>query len=460
MPVQGNPTPPLVGGTNVRSPILQGYVFQSGIHKPEHSNILSYKYPQYYATALLERLGAFEGVTQDVYSWNIQDRTRKGGTASTITGGTTADTTATIEVAAYFFTDPNLGYAIVGDVLRFESGDMARVTATRVGTTDTDAQQLDVIKLYDPANTSDNVWDAALNGQNFGHAFNSHVEGSSAPNGRLHLPTEEWNSLTTLRRSFSISGSELTNKTYLGDGSSWFWTNEDIEMKEFARDRELAILFGEKSNTSGGPKGAKGIWTYVQEFGNVNGYATAAGITEDDLQEMIKELLIEGVSNDIYALAGADAMKDVQNALRDYAIAGAQDFGKGAAPATAGLNFQSYFFMGKRIHFAYYELFDDTAVLPTPSAVSATVFDFSKTVLFLDLGTDSGGKSLINLKYKEHDGISRKFVHAYETGMVNAYGEQGGHVSNGDDKFTIHLLSEIGVEVRLPNRCGILTATS
>ena len=42
MPAQGNPTPPLVGGTGVRNPILQGYVFQSGIHKPEHSNILSY----------------------------------------------------------------------------------------------------------------------------------------------------------------------------------------------------------------------------------------------------------------------------------------------------------------------------------------------------------------------------------------------------------------------------------
>ena len=74
MPI--NPTPPLVGGTTQRDNILQGYVFQSGIHKPEHSNILSYKYPQYYMTALLERLGPSEGIGRDTFTWNVQDRTR------------------------------------------------------------------------------------------------------------------------------------------------------------------------------------------------------------------------------------------------------------------------------------------------------------------------------------------------------------------------------------------------
>jgi hypothetical protein len=460
MPAQGTPTGSLVGGTSTRNPVLQGYVFQSGIHKPEHSNILSYKYPQFYATALLERLGNFEGVSQDVYSWNIIDRTRKGGTVSSVTNGTTD--TATFEITEFDFTSTNPGYLIVGDTIRLESGEIGRVTASVVSTVLTNKQKVTVQRQKTAANGALQVWSTTLlnNTMKFGHVASSFGEGSSAPIGRLHLPTEEWNSLTTIRRSFSISGSELTNKTYLGDGASWYWTNEDIEMKEFAKDRELAIMFGELSGQTGTLKSSRGVYSYVKEYGNTNVYAAATGITEDDLQEMIKDLLKEGCSDDLYALAGADAIKDIQNALRDYAIAGAQDFGKGVSEATAGLNFQSYFFMGKRIHFAYYELFDDDAVLPTPAAVSATVYDFSKTVLFLDMGTDSGGRSLINLKYKEHDGISRKFVHAYETGMVNAYGAQGGQVSSGDDKFTIHLLSEIGVEHRLPNRCGILTATS
>lgn len=46
MPVQGNPTPPLVGGNAAVDNILSNYAFQAGIHKPEHSGILTYKYPQ------------------------------------------------------------------------------------------------------------------------------------------------------------------------------------------------------------------------------------------------------------------------------------------------------------------------------------------------------------------------------------------------------------------------------
>jgi hypothetical protein len=455
MPATGTPTPPLVGGNSVRNPILQGYVFQSGIHKPEHSNILSFIYPQYYATALLERLGAFEGTSQDVYSWNVIDRTRQSGTVSSLAGVGT--NTVTFEITEFDFTTAAPGYLIVNDVIRTQGGAIGRVATSVVSTVLTDKQKVTVDKVDGTNWTAADIADT----DKFGHITNSFPEASSAPNGRLYLPTEEWNTLTIIRRSIYISGSELTNKTYLGDGASWFWTNEDIEMKEFARDRELAIIFGDLINTSGGPKMAKGLWEYADEFGITNVYSTAAGITEDDLQETIKDLLIQGASNDIYGLCGADALKDVQNALRDYAIAGAQDFGKGASEATAGLNFQSYFFMGKRLHFAYYELFDDQSVLPTPvGGVDSVTYDFSKTIFFLDLGTDSGGKSLITLKYKEHDGISRKFVHGYEVGMVNAYGQQGGQVSSGDDKFTVHLLSEIGIEVRLPNRLAILTATS
>src|SRR6478609_5903954 len=106
MPI-GNPTPPLVGGNSVRSPILESYVFQSGIHKPEHSSILTYKYPQYYLTSLLDRLGSSEAVAQDQFSWSILDRTRDSGTVSSTTG--VPGTSATFEVTEFAFTATNLG---------------------------------------------------------------------------------------------------------------------------------------------------------------------------------------------------------------------------------------------------------------------------------------------------------------------------------------------------------------
>lgn len=454
MPAQGNPTPPLVGGNSVRNPILEGYVFQSGIHKPEHSSILTYKYPQYYMTSLLDKLGASEAVAQDVFSWNILDRTREDGlikaTTGLVAGGTTGDSTAQIIVDGVTYDSANLGYFVVGDVIRFDNGDVARVTATQANT----GEQEITVATIDGANFSSNL---VAGTSTFGHVFNAFAEGSEAPDGRLFLPVEDYNVLTILRRSFKISGSEFTNRTYIGDGSAWYWEVEDIHMKEFARDREGLVMFGKLNNS--GVKVSRGILDWVTSEGVLNTYASAAGVSEADLRGHIRQLLVEGTSNEIVVLCGSKFLADVQVALRDYALNGAISYGT-LGNNMAGLDFQSYKFLGKTIHFAYYELFDDPKMVPFAGTPSASQIDFSDFSLWLDLGTDSTGKKLITLKYKELDGNSRKFIHRYEVGMMSPAGDNGGFVSSGFDGFRIHYLSEIGIEIRLANRMGILRANS
>jgi len=454
MPVNGNPTPPLVDGTRAvgSDGILSGYVFQSGILKPEHSNVLSYKYPQYYLTALLERLGAYEPVNRDVFSWNIQDRTRIGGTVTNLSGGTTA--TATFEVPEYVWDANNKGYLIVGDTIRLESGEIGRVVASRQGTTDTDAQQVDVVRV------AGGNWSVALIADTFrfGHIASLFGEGSFGPEGRLYLPEEEDNRLSTLRRSIKITGDALTDRTWLGDGSAWYWTQEDIEMKEFARDRELAIMFGQRSDSA--VLSSKGIWQYVLDSGIQNEFSSAQGVSEEDIQNHIKQLMIENASNEMTAICGADMMTDIQRALKDYHVAGGVSYGS-FGNNTVGLDVETYKFLGKTIHFAYYELFDDPEVLPAPSTgPSSDKVSFSNASLWLDLGTDNSGKKLLSMKYKELDGIQRKFVHKTIPGMHSPSGQDGGMAANSFDGFEIQLLSQIGIEFRLPNRSGILKATS
>ncbi|KKN46948.1 hypothetical protein LCGC14_0667720 [marine sediment metagenome] len=451
----GLPHSALVGGNSVRSTILQSYVFNAGIHDPEISNILSYKYPQYYMTAMLDRLGSYEAVAQDTYSWFTMDRTRQSGTISALANGTT--TSATIEVAEFVYSSPNLGYALVGDIFRIESGELAKVTAITVGSSDSSAQKLTVERLAGGSWSTSLILDT----WKIGHMFTAFEEASSAPGTRLYLPTEEYNYTAILRRSFKISGSEFTNRTRIGDGSAWYWEKEDLEMKEFARDKEGLVMFGERaSNSSSVIKHTKGIWQYAVDNGVSNGFVAATGVSETDIQDHIKDLLIQGVSNEILVLCGAQFLADFQRAMRDYAVNGAINFGNFGGN-TVGLDFQEYKFMGKTMKVVYYELFDDTAMLPTPVAsLSSSVVNFSNTSLWLDLGTDTNGKKLISLKYKEHDGQSRKFIHAYEVGMMNPAGQNGGQVSTGGDFFLVHYLSECGVEVRLSNRLGILKATS
>lgn len=425
--------------------LLQDYVFQSGIHKPEHSNLLAYKYPQYYMTALLERLGASEGVAQDTWSWNVMDRTRK---AATVSGGTLGSATATFTT-----TIPDSGYFIPQDVVRTDSGSLLVVTATG----DSGGFQTITVKKVGGGNITTADID---NGETIGHVFTSFGEASSAPEGRNFLPTTEYGQLTTLRRSLSISGDEFTNRTYLGDGKSWYFENENILMNELAKDRENLIMFGIQE-TDGTRKVSKGILDFVETGGKVNTFASGAGVSETNIQNHIKSLLKEGLGGsgkEYTVLCGADIYMDIQRALKDYAIDGALSYGA-FGDNLAGLDFSAYKIAGVKANFVYYEPFEDVETLPFRGTPTAAKTDFSNFSLWLDMGTDSAGERLIKLKHKEHDGVNRKLVHAYETGMVGR-NQQGGEVANGDDAFKVHLLSQIGVQLKFANRMGILRANS
>jgi hypothetical protein len=437
------PTSLSVAG-GVSQPILEGYVFASGIHDPEISSLLSYKYPQYYLTSLLDRLGYEEPTAQKVFSWFEQDRTRKGGEVVTLGGAINGNASAVINTNIPW-TAAQPGYFIVGDSIRLEAGPLVRVTATQ----DSGGfQQITVVK----ASGANFVTADAVIGDKFGHVASLFGEYSDAPAGRLFTPAELYNTTSIIRRSMTISGDEFTNKTRIGDGKAWYFESENQLMKELARDKENTVLLGQLG--TGAVKSTRGIIDFVTSLGVNNGFAAANGVSEEDIQDHIKDLLIQGTSNEITVLCSAQFLADFQRALRDYAVGG----GTGM-PKMAGLDFQQYKFMGKTITVAYYELFDDPATLPA-AAPGATQIDFSNFSLWLDMGKDENSRPLIALRYKEHGGVQRKFIHTYETGMVSPNGNSGGQVSNGKDGFTVHLLCEVGVECRLAHRHGILRATS
>jgi hypothetical protein len=443
----GYPSGALVGGTSSRNPILEGYVFQSGIHDPEHSKILTYKYPQYYMTALLDKLGADEPVAQTVFSWSTMDRTRKSSVVSSVANGTTATATITTDIVSDV-ANGNLGYFIVGDVIRLESGELGRVTAISESG---GFQLIDVVRVVG-GNWSTSLVLAAMV---FGLVFTAFGEATNGPTGRLFLPTEDYNYTQILKASVKVSGTEFTNRTILGDGKAWYFTVEDIVRKEFARDRELVVLFGERNGT--GVKTTKGILSWVTAEGIINTYASALGVTEADLQDHIADLLPEGGSNEYLVLCGSTFLKNAQKALKDYAINGAINYGS-FGKNMAGLDFKGYEFMGKKVYFAYYELFDDPKVLPYSGTPSSSKINFKDFSLWLDLGTDSAGQKLITLKYKSHGGFSRKFIQKIIAGMMSPSGTE--FAAHSGDYFEIQWLSEIAVQVRNANRMGILRANS
>jgi hypothetical protein len=460
----GVPHVALSSGTDVRSTILESYVFGSGIHEPEISNILSYKYPQYYLTALLDRIdGGSEEISQNVWSWFEMDRTRKWGTIQELSIGN-GTTTTTFSVSEFEWTAvTQLGYAVVGDVFRVSTGAVVRVTAVAAGSPDTDAQKLTVAPVNGVTLTADSVAGTGVaNGNTIGHVFNAQAEASDAPNGRTYLPEEKFNFTTILRRDFKVSGTEATNRTYIGDGGAWFFEIENIEMKEFARDKEGLVMFGEKysdGTTSGLVKSGTGLWEQALANGVNTTFAAATGVTETDIQDTLKDLLVEGGSDKKLGLCGSQIYTDALRALRDYHVAGSINYG-GFGGNEVGLDVSSYRLGGMTLDIVHYALFDDVAMTPHRATASAAETDFRNAMIILDMGADDKGKKLISLKYKGLNGNSRKFIHGVESGMVSPDGNNGGNVANGGDYFSIHYLCEMGLECRLPNRMGIIRATS
>lgn len=449
MPTAGisGPSGALVTGNSVRNPILNGYVFNAGINSAEHSAFLSEKYKQFTMTSMLDRIGAYEGIPNDTFSWSILDRTRASATISS-GDGTGATVTLTLDTVA---ATTNLGYFLVDDVLRTETGTLVKVTA--VG--DAGGYQTITVARLDGTNI---VAADFADGEQIGHAFTAFDEGSSGPNGRIFLPYEEYNYTQIFRRGVKVTGGALNQKSYLNGGKSWYWTVEDKMFEEHQADLERAIMFGTRTSV-GNKKTFRGIWDRVVTGaeGQVTNYSSTTGITESDIQSMITSLVREGSSNDIVLLCGSDAMADIQQALKAYAVNGGLDYGSFGSNV-AGLDFSTYKFFGKTLLLKYYELFDDVKTLPFVSTPTATKINFRHVALALDMG--SADEPLMKLKYRDGDGGQRKLIHKVIPGMHGDSSDMGGIAANSFDGWEVQILSECSLEHRLPNRSGALIGNS
>lgn len=418
-------------------------------------------------TALLDRIdGGSEEISQNVWSWFEMGRTRKGGTITDISTGANGISTSTVQFdTGYTYGSGNLGYLIVGDVIRFHTGATGRVTAVGAGLGTATYQNVTVEHIDGRTWTADETAGTGVGATTtgvYGHVFNAQAEASEAPNGRTYLPEEKYNFTTILRRSFKVSGTEATNRTYIGSGGAWFFEIENIEMKELARDKEGLVVFGSSykgSSTTGDVKTGAGLWELALANGVKTNFAAATGVTETDIQDTLQDMLVVGGSSNKLGLCGSQIHLDAQRALRDYHVAGSINYG-GFGGNEVGLDVSSYRLGGQTLDLVHYALFDDVSMVPTPATLSSTATDFKNAMLILDMGVDDKGKKLISLKYKGLNGSSRKFVHGYEDGMMSADGQNGGKVANGGDYFKIHYLIEMGLECRVPERLGIIRATS
>lgn len=446
----------LIPGTNVPSSItgtgtiersngvLSGHIFNAGLEKPDILPALIIKYPQYYLTSLTEKIGSTrQDLMSSVHSWQVMGRTRKSANITAVANGTTATATLTTDIA-YDVANDNLGYFQVGDTI-YCTNSSARGRIVAISGAG-GFQTIDVVR------TVGGNWSTALinTGFRIGHVGTLFAEGSVGSGGtRSYLPDSDWNVTSILRRGFKVTADMIEQKTYVDD-KSWYFKQEDFEHKEFMRDIEATMVFGSrfKSASLQGINSSRGILESAELSGKQVTFSSSIGVQESDIVYLIQQLLPEAGSNDIILLCGEVLLVQLQQALgNNYRSIPTSEQPR----SLAGLGFQSYEVAGRKIHFAYYELFSDDTVVPQVTA-SSTAKDFRNFGLALDFGTVTGGENNIEVLYRN----GRKFVQKWISGMASPEAT----VSSAYDGLQGELLTEFMPVVHLPNRLGLLFANS
>lgn len=425
-------------GTSARASVLSGHIFGAGLEQPEILKSLIVKFPNYFFSKLLEEVPdvSSDDLESDTFSWQIMDRTRKGATLTYTSGATTAAVIVATNIAA---SGTDLGYFLVGDEIRVAATGMNyRVTAVSVS----GGFQNLTLARYDGAV----IAQADVDGLAAGHISTGFARGSAGSGGtRVYLPGNDYNVTNIHRRGCVIERGVLAQKTYVDD-TSWYYKQEDFEQKEFMRDFQLKLLFGKLFK--GTVNQTKGLMEYAEGSGNVVGFNQAVGVQESDWMSLVQSLIPQQGSDDLVVLMGEKIFIQNQAALADRY----RSIPHSEQPAQlSGLNFTSYEIGNKKLHFKYFDIFSDPAVVPAVTP-TATAKDFRNTALVLDMGYATAGQRNIQVKYRK----GAKFIQKFITGMASDSLE----VSNAYDGLQMELLTEFTTACLLPNRLGLVTATS
>lgn len=88
-------------GTQARSELLAGHLFNAGMEKPEILSDLIIKFPSYWFSKLLDEIPDVSGtIFSDTFTWQVLDRTRKSATLTYVSGTGTATIVVDTDITA------------------------------------------------------------------------------------------------------------------------------------------------------------------------------------------------------------------------------------------------------------------------------------------------------------------------------------------------------------------------
>jgi hypothetical protein len=449
-------------GTYGKETIESNSLVANLLKYPEIAKTLIRQYPQFSLNYFVDGTSRFakeELVGENAFRWAILGRLNR---PSTLTAGGSGDG---VSFGVFTFeTEEN--YLNPNDVVKFKDGTQAIILGEP---TSSAGGYLFRAKLQ--TNDAAKTIDRAVNmvaGQTVNTVGSAFPEGSERGYENHVYPDWYVNYLGINRKAKSITGSALTDITWIENNGQrlWFFTDQKLMEEEFLYQRELDDWYAESTvDANGNPtvfgddgkaiiKG-DGILKQI-DAANVDTYNGT--LTEERITDFLAQLALNTgeASSHWMVFTGTAGKVAFHRAMKDlvYPSGNLVYDAKVGMEMEIGVNFTTYNALGHRLTLVHNPLFDDKN-LHTDIDPATGYPKESFRMVFLNFG-QTDGVSNIERKVKGAGGIDRSMIVKYLPGMVNPFDQASMMAVSSRDSFTCEILSESCMVVRNPLSCGQL----
>ena len=431
---------------------------------PEIERKLTFQFPQYSLSFFVDGTGRFakEKLIGDTkYQWPILGRTTRPSTCTgTFSGNGSGHAAFTVEFEENFF-NPN-------DVVRFADKNQGVVIGLPVQSA---GGYTYTFKLQDPTNTASVAAAALAAGVTAGKVGTAFTESSERGYENHVYPDWYVNYLGITRKSKSISGSAMTDITWIENNGSrlWYFTDQAICEKDFRYERELDAWYSVSTMDPNGNhtmfdtngkaivKG-DGILRQI-DAANIDTYNGT--LTHTRLTEFLNQLILNtgGKGTHWMVYTGRGGAIAFHNAMENFVMPNGNLVYNAATgkEMTLGATFNSYAVLGVRMTLVDTPIFDDPNIHGNDIDPISGLPKESFRMVFMNFDYDKlEGQSNIERIVKGAEGYNRGYIMKYIDGMSNPIDFKSMRASNSRDSFAVEYLSESGIIIRNPLSCGML----
>jgi hypothetical protein len=452
-------------GTYGKDTIESNLLVTNLLKYPEIAKTIIKQYPQYSMTYFVDGTSRFakeDLIGDNKFQWSILGRLNRPSTCTgTFSGGATpglGNSAFTVEFEENYF-NPNDTIRLKDKTLVILIGEP---TQTAGGYTfQAKIQTADATKFVDPT--------ALAAGNTAGKVGTGFTESSERGYENHVYPDWYVNHLSICRKAKSISGSALTDVTWIENNGQrlWYFTDQVHQMEEFMYELEKDSWYSETTMDangnstvfdSNGKPVVKGDGVLRQiDASNVDTYNGL--LTEKRITDFLAQLQLNTGSRgqEWVVYTGTAGKVAFHEAMKDLVMPGGNLVydAKTGQKQELGVDFTSYNAIGSKITLAHNPIFDDPNLHGGDVDPRTGFVNESFRMVFMNMG-QTNGVSNVERKVKGAGGINRSMIMKYIAGMVDPFDQKSMHAANSRDSFTCEMLSESGIIVRNPLSCGQL----